>query len=110
MTLLLRKRFYRQIQHQPVCSHRAISRANQALRSLGLTRGEQVAALTNDELDEIYVDRRSSGRGEFVPIGFDLVVKVCTVRTKHARLHLSFNEGNRCWPLQSSVSEHSHAL
>ena len=52
MTLLIRKRSYRQIEDQLGCSHRAISRANQALRSLGLTTAQQVAALTNDELDE----------------------------------------------------------
>ena len=37
MTLLIRKRSYRQIEDQLGCSHRAVSRANQALRSLGLT-------------------------------------------------------------------------
>ena len=64
MALLLRQRSYRQIQHQPGCSHRAISRANQALRSFGLTTVEQVAAFTNDELDGIFVSRRNSGQGE----------------------------------------------
>ncbi|TRX50040.1 IS21 family transposase, partial [Corynebacterium guaraldiae] len=44
MTLLIRKRSYRQIEDQLGCSHRAISRANQALRSLGLTTAQQVAA------------------------------------------------------------------
>ena len=78
MTLLIRKRSYRQIEDQLGCSHRAISRANQALRSLGLTTAQQVAALTNDELDEIFVDKRTSGQGEFVPI--DL-----TRSSKHAQ-------------------------
>ena len=78
MTLLLGKRSYRQIEDQLGCSHRAISRANQALRSLGLTTAQQVAALTNDELDEIFVDKRTSGQGEFVPIDFDAVVKART--------------------------------
>lgn len=82
MTLLIRQRSYRQIEHQLGCSHRAISRANQALRSLGLTTVEPVTALTNDELDEIFVDRRSSGQGEFVPIDFDAVVKARTGRVK----------------------------
>ena len=82
MTLLIRKRSYRQIEDQLGCSHRAISRANQALRSLGLTTAQQVAALTNDELDEIFVDKRSSGQGEFVPIDFDAVVKARTGRVK----------------------------
>ena len=83
MTLLLGKRSYRQIEDQLGCSHRAISRANQALRSLGLTTAQQVAALTNDELDEIFVDKRTSGQGEFVPIDFDAVVKARTGRAKH---------------------------
>lgn len=82
MTLLIKKRSYRQIEDQLGCSHRATSRANQALRSLGLTTVEQVAALTNDELDEIFVDKRTSGQGEFVPIDFDTVVKARTGRTK----------------------------
>ena len=82
MTLLIQQRSYRQIEHQLGCSHRAISRASQALRNLGLTTVEQVAALTNDELDEIFVDRRSSGQGEFVPIDFDAVVKARTGRVK----------------------------
>ena len=82
MTLLLGKRSYRQIEDQLGCSHRAISRANQALRSLGLTTAQQVAALTNDELDEIFVDKRTSGQGEFVPIDFDAVVKARTGRAK----------------------------
>ena len=82
MTLLIGKRSYRQIEDQLGCSHRAISRANQALRSLGLTTAQQVAALTNDELDEIFVDKRTSGQGEFVPIDFDAVVKARTGRTK----------------------------
>ncbi|OFT86462.1 IS21 family transposase [Corynebacterium sp. HMSC29G08] len=82
MTLLIKKRSYRQIEDQLGCSHRAISRANQALRSLGLTTAQQVAALTNDELDEIFVDKRTSGQGEFVPIDFDAVVKARTGRTK----------------------------
>ena len=77
-------RSYRQIQHQLGCLHRAISRANQALRGLGLTTVEQVAALTNDELDGIFVDRHNSGQGEFVPIDFDSVVNARTGRTKHA--------------------------
>ena len=82
MTLLIKKRSYRQIEDQLGCSHRAISRANQALRSLGLTTAQQVAALTNDELDEIFVDKRTSGQGEFVPIDFDAVVKARTGRVK----------------------------
>ncbi|WP_346091536.1 hypothetical protein, partial [Streptomyces erythrogriseus] len=82
MTLLIRKRSYRQIEDQIGCSHRAISRANQALRSLGLTTAQQVAALTDDELAEIFVDKRTSGQGEFVPIDFDAVVKARTGRTK----------------------------
>lgn len=82
MALLLGKRSYRQIEDQLGCSHRAISRANHALRSLGLTTAEQVAALTDDELAEIFVDKRTSGQGEFVPIDFDAVVKARTGRTK----------------------------
>lgn len=82
MTLLIQQRSYRQIEDQLGCSHRAISRANHALRSLGLTTIQQVAALTNDELDEIFVDNRSSGQGEFVPINFDAVVKARAGRTK----------------------------
>ena len=82
MKLLVQQRSYRQIEQQLGCSHRAISRANQALRSLGLTTAQQVAALTNDELDEIFVDGRSSGQGEFVPIDFDAVVKARTRRVK----------------------------
>lgn len=82
MTLLIQQRSYRQIEDQLGSSHRAISRANHALRSLGLTTIQQVAALTNDELDEIFVDNRSSGQGQFVPISFDAVVKARAGRTK----------------------------
>ena len=38
--------------------------------------------MTDDELDEIFVDNRSSGQGEFVPIDFDAVVKARPGRTK----------------------------
>ena len=82
MTLLIQQRSYRQIEDQLGSSHRAISRANHALRSLGLTTIQQVTALTNDELDEIFVDNRSSGQGQFVPINFDAVVKARAGRTK----------------------------
>ncbi|WP_253255159.1 hypothetical protein [Corynebacterium striatum] len=43
---------------------------------------EQVAALTDNELDELFVDKRSTGQGEFVPIDFEKVVKARTGRTK----------------------------
>lgn len=86
MTLLIRKRSYRQIEDQLGCSHRAISRANQALRSLGLTTVQQVAALTNDELDEIFVDKRTSGQGEFVPIALMWSLKPAQgVRSTHCK-------------------------
>mgnify|MGYP001631141142 CR=1 FL=1 len=49
---------------------------------MDLTTTEHVTALTDDELAEIFVDKRSSGQGEFVSIDFDAVVKVRTGRTK----------------------------
>ena len=82
MTLLLGKRSYRQIEDQLGCSHRTISRSNQVLRSLGIRTVDQVLALTDDELDELFVDGRSTGQGEFVPIDFDAVVKARTGRNK----------------------------
>ncbi|OFK29239.1 hypothetical protein HMPREF2822_08200 [Corynebacterium sp. HMSC062E11] len=36
----------------------------------------------NNELDAIFVDKRSSGQGTFVPIDFDAVVKARTRRVK----------------------------
>ena len=102
MTLLIRKRSYRQIEDQLGCSHRTISRANQALRSLGLTTVEQVAALTNDDLDEKFVDKRSSGQGEFVPIDFDAVLKTRTGRVKQT-LQVLWAATPRSQPSQVSV-------
>ena len=77
MKLLVQQRSCRQIEQQLGCSHRAISRSNQVLRSLGIRTVDQVLALTDDELDELFVDGRSTGQGEFVPIDFDAVVKAC---------------------------------
>ena len=82
MKLLVQQRSYRQIEQQLGCSHRAISRSNQVLRSLGIRTVDQVLALTDDELDELFVDGRSTGQGEFVPIDFDAVVKARTGRNK----------------------------
>ena len=82
MKLLVQQRSYRQIEQQLGCSHRAISRSNQVLRSLGIRTIDQVLALTDDELDELFVDGRSTGQGEFVPIDFDAVVKARTGRNK----------------------------
>ena len=78
MKLLVQQRSYRQIEQQLGCSHRTISRSNQVLRSLGIRTVDQVLALTDDELDELFVDGRSTGQGEFVPIDFDAVVKART--------------------------------
>ena len=58
MKLLVQQRSYRQIEQQLGCSHRAISRSNQVLRSLGIRTVDQVLALTDDELDELFVDGR----------------------------------------------------
>ena len=82
MKLLVQQRSYRQIEQQLGCSHRTISRSNQVLRSLGIRTIDQVLALTDDELDELFVDGRSTGQGEFVPIDFDAVVKARTGRDK----------------------------
>ena len=82
MKLLVQQRSYRQMEQQFGCSHRAISRSNQVLRSLGIRTIDQVLALTDDELDELFVDGRSTGQGEFVPIDFDAVVKARTGRNK----------------------------
>ena len=59
MKLLVQQRSYRQIEQQLGCSHRAISRSNQVLRSLGIRTVDQVLALTDDELDELFVERVS---------------------------------------------------
>ena len=71
MKLLVQQRSYRQIEQQLGCSHRTISRSNQVLRSLGIRTVDQVLALTDDELDELFVDGRSTGDGRFfsVPVG-----------------------------------------
>ena len=82
MKLLVQQRSYRQIEQQLGCSHRAISRSNQVLRSLGIRTLDHILALTDDELDELFVDGRSTGQGEFVPIDFDAVVKARTGRNK----------------------------
>ena len=82
MKLLVQQRSYRQIEQQLGCSHRAISRSNQVLRPLGIRTVDQVLALTDDDLDELFVDGRSTGQGEFVPIDFDAVVKTRTGRNK----------------------------
>ena len=82
MTLLIKQRSYRQIEQQLGCSHRAIARANHTLRTCGFSTVEHVAALTDNELDELFVDKRSTGQGEFVPIDFEKVVKARTGRTK----------------------------
>ncbi|STD85187.1 transposase [Corynebacterium striatum] len=71
MTLLIKQRSYRQIEQQLGCSHRVIARANHTLRTCGFSTVEQVAALTDNELDELFVDKRSTGQGEFVPIDFE---------------------------------------
>ncbi|MDL0403681.1 Trp family transcriptional regulator [Corynebacterium lehmanniae] len=42
MKLLVQQRSYRQIEQQLGCSHRAISRSNQVLRSLGIRTIDQV--------------------------------------------------------------------
>ena len=73
MTLLIKQRSYRQIEQQLGCSHRVIARANHTLRTCGFSTVEQVAALTDNELDELFVDKRSTGQGEFVPIDFEKV-------------------------------------
>ena len=52
------------------------------LRSLGFRTVEQVSALTDDEVDELFVDGRSTDQGEFVPIDSDAVVKARTGRKK----------------------------
>ena len=62
MKLLVQQRSYRQIEQQLGCSHRAISRSNQVLRSLGIRTVDQVLALTDDELDELFVDGVSALR------------------------------------------------
>lgn len=49
---------------------------------VGLQRFEQVEGLTVDELDAMFVDGRSSGQGDFVPIDFEAVVKARTGRNK----------------------------
>lgn len=80
--LLAQQRSYRQIEHQLGCSHRAIFRANQVLRSLGFCTVEQVSALTDDEVDGLFVDGRSTSQGEFAPNDFELAPGV-TVAWSH---------------------------
>ena len=75
MTLLIKQRSYRQIEQQLGCSHRVIARANHTLRTCGFSTVEQVAALTDNELDELFVDKRTTGQGEFVPIDFEKSLK-----------------------------------
>lgn len=82
MKLLIQQRSYREIENQLGCSHRAVSRANTVLRSHGFTTVEQVDGLSTDELDAMFVDGRSSGQGDFVPIDFQAVVKARTGRNK----------------------------
>ena len=82
MKLLVQQRSYREIENQLGCSHRAVSRANTVLRSHGFTTVEQVEGLTTDELDAMFVDGRSNGQGDFVPIDFEAVVKARTGRNK----------------------------
>ena len=48
-----------------------------------LSSVDQVAAVMNDKLDEVCVDRRRSWQSEFVPIDFD-----CSVHT-YAQTRLS---------------------
>ena len=69
MTLLIKQRSYRQIEQQLGCSHRVIARANHTLRTCGFSTVEQVAALTDNELDELGPDPLFGGHLISSPVG-----------------------------------------
>ena len=50
--------------------------------------------MTTDELDAMFVDGRSSGQGDFVPIDFQAVVKARTGRNK-VTVQVLWGEGVR---------------
>ena len=85
MTLLIRKRSYRQIEDQLGCSHRAISRANQALRSLGLTTAQQVA-ITVDRARSARERRSNSRSGKNAPWrSFGTATSIVPTRVSRSR-------------------------
>ena len=55
MTLLLEGNSYRQIETLLGCSHRTIGRAAKVLATQEWSTVEQVAALTADQIDELFV-------------------------------------------------------
>lgn len=82
MLLLLEQRPYRQIEVMADCSHRSIARARRVLDEENLTNAAQIKALTSEDLDRIFTDRRKRVTGEFVPINIEKIVAARVGRKK----------------------------
>lgn len=82
MTLLLQQRPYRQIEVLASCSHRAIARTKRVLDAEHITTEAQALALSGEDLDRLFTDKRKAVSSEFVPINIDAVVAARVDRKK----------------------------